>query len=380
MERIGVLGGSFNPVHNEHVNIAVNAVKELGLNKLIVMPTFIPPHKNTVLAPSSDRLNMLNLAFSGLDNIEISDYEIQKGGTSYTYLTLTHLKSTFDKELVFIFGEDLLEGFNSWRHPEKITELASVAVFGRDSYSADFEKHQKDFISKYNKPFIKLNYTGKSLSSTTIRVFASLGLSLDAFVPKEVENYIYQNNLYKKEELSQLIEFVKGILPNKRLIHTASVISCALIKADELKLDKNDVFVAGLLHDVAKYVDYKTVKGFIKPSDMPDPVVHAFLGEYIARNLLGVKNEVVLDAIKYHTSGKPNMSKLGKLIFVADMVEDGRSYDGVETLRKYYETMTLDECFIECLKEEAIHLKNKNQPIYGLTMDAYEYYVTGKGE
>ena len=145
-------------------------------------------------------------------------------------------------------------------------------------------------------------------------------------------------------------------------------------------LDKDDVFLAGLLHDVAKYVDYKTVKGFTKPLDMPEPVVHAFLGEYMARNILGIKNEEVLDAIKYHTSGKPEMSKLAKLIFVADMVEEGRTYDGVEELRRYYETKSLDECFIECLKEETIHLKNKKQPVYHLTLDAYNYYVTGKGE
>ena len=380
MEKIGVLGGSFNPVHNEHVNIAINAIKELGLDKLIIMPTFVPPHKNTVLAPPDHRLNMLKKAFFGIDKVEISDYEIKKGGTSYTYLTLTHLKQTKNCELYFIFGEDLLGGFNTWRHPEEIAKLANIAVFRRENYSEDFDKIQQDFIKAYGKPFIKLNYLGKSVSSTAIRVFAMLGLPLEKFVNKSVEEYIYQNDVFKKENLSVYVDFAKGLLPEKRLIHTASVISCALIKAEELGLDKDDVFLAGLLHDVAKYVDYKTVKGFTKPLDMPEPVVHAFLGEYMARNILGIKNEEVLDAIKYHTSGKPEMSKLAKLIFVADMVEDGRTYDGVEELRRYYETKSLDECFIECLKEETIHLKNKKQPVYQLTLDAFNYYVTGKGE
>ena len=380
MEKIGVLGGSFNPVHNEHVNIAINAIKELGLDKLIIMPTFVPPHKNTVLAPPDHRLNMLKKAFFGIDKVEISDYEIQKGGTSYTYLTLTHLKVTLSCELYFIFGEDLLGGFNTWRHPEEITKLANIAVFRRENYSEDFDKIQQDFIKAYGKPFIKLNYLGKSVSSTAIRVFAMLGLPLEKFVNKSVEEYIYQNKVFQSENLSVYVDFAKGLLPEKRLIHTASVISCALIKAEELGLDKDDVFLAGLLHDVAKYVDYKTVKGFTKPLDMPEPVVHAFLGEYMARNILGIKNEEVLDAIKYHTSGKPEMSKLAKLIFVADMVEEGRTYDGVEELRRYYKTKSLDECFIECLKEETIHLKNKKQPVYQLTLDAFNYYVTGKGE
>ena len=82
MEKIGILGGTFNPVHVEHVSVAKHALKELGLDKLLVMPTFMPPHKNTVPAPSEDRIKMLEIAFSGEDKISVSDFEIQNKGKS----------------------------------------------------------------------------------------------------------------------------------------------------------------------------------------------------------------------------------------------------------------------------------------------------------
>ena len=129
------------------------------------------------------------------------------------------------------------------------------------------------------------------------------------------------------------------------------------------------------LHDCAKYIDYTKVQGFKLPDGVPQPVVHAFLGAFVAENYLGVKDEEILDAIRYHTSGKANMTTLGKLIFVADMVEEGRVYDEVESLRRAYEEKDFEECFKECLKEEVLHLINKKQYIYVETLNAFDYYV-----
>jgi len=104
-------------------------------------------------------------------------------------------------------------------------------------------------------------------------------------------------------------------------------------------------------------------------------VVHSFLGAFIAEKYLGVDDQEILDAIRFHTSGKANMTLLGKLIFVADMVEEGRDYEGVEYLRELYEQEDFEKCFVECLKEEFLHLLNKKQRIYVETINAFEYYV-----
>jgi nicotinate-nucleotide adenylyltransferase len=107
---------------------------------------------------------------------------------------------------------------------------------------------------------------------------------------------------------------------------------------------------------------------------MPAPVIHAFLGAYMAERILGITDKNIINAIKYHTSARPQMTDLEKLIFVADMVEKGRDYQGVEILREYFKG-DLHKCFIECLKEEYIHLKNKGGDIYFETENAYNYYV-----
>ncbi len=164
-------------------------------------------------------------------------------------------------------------------------------------------------------------------------------------------------------------------MPAKRLKHTADVVITALKKARELSLDEQKVRVACTLHDCAKYIDYKTEKDFVLEEGVPEPVVHAFLGAHIAKKYLGIEDKEILDAISYHTSGRENMSLLEKLVFVADMVEEGRTYEGVDKLRDLFESADFEKCFIECLKEEFLHIINKKQYIYAKTIEAFTYYV-----
>jgi predicted HD superfamily hydrolase involved in NAD metabolism len=187
-----------------------------------------------------------------------------------------------------------------------------------------------------------------------------------------IYRYIKENKLYSGGEN---VEFVKKTLPCKRLKHTANVVCSALSKVKALGLDYQKVFDACTLHDCAKYIDVAMVEGFKVDEDLPSPVVHAFLGAFIAENELGIKDSELIDAIRYHTSGKPEMSTLAKLVFVADMVEEDRNYEGVEYLRELFEKDDFEKCFIECLKEEVLHLLNKKQYIYKATLDAYDYYV-----
>ncbi len=377
MKKIGILGGTFNPVHIEHVELVINAKAELCLDQVFVMPTYISPHKTTLPAPAEDRVQMLKLAFKGIDGVTVSEYEIEKRGKSYTYQTVEYFKALYpDAEIYFICGGDMLTDFKNWKYPERILKCARLAVFGREDFFTDYQKESEYFKENFNSDFVKLNYIGKEFSSTRIRVNASLGLPLNGQTPKCVEEYIRTNRLYSGDEYTA---FVKKTLTEKRLVHTASVVNCALQKAKELGLDSQKVYISALLHDCAKYIDYKTVKGFNLDDDVPAPVVHAFLGAFIAERTLKITDQDILNAIRYHTSGRPRMSTLEKLIFTADMVEEGRTYQGVEKLRELYKS-NFEKGFIECLKEEVLHLTNKGQNIYRLTLDAYDYYVKDKGE
>ena len=370
--KVGIFGGSFDPVHNEHIAIAESAVKELGLDKLFIMPTFSAPHKSQNQTPAIDRLNMLKLAFSGKEKIEVSDYEINNGGKSYSYITAEHFSKLYDR-VYMIIGGDMLKDFKTWRYPEKIVNAVDIAVFNREDFTVDYQKEREYFIQNYKKDFYKLSYNGKNQSSTKIRVYSSLDLDISCMTAKLVAEYIKEKGLYRGGKIE---EGVISSLPIKRRTHTANVVITALKKVKELNLDSNKVRVATLLHDIAKYRDYKDYPKFTLPNGVPEPVIHAFLGGYIAKTEFGVDNEIE-DAISYHTSGKANMSTLGKLVFVADMIEEGRDYEGVNKLRELYEK-DFNECFIECLKEEMVHLTNKKTLIYEETVNAYNYYVNRK--
>lgn len=371
MERIGIFGGTFDPVHNEHIRLARLAAKELKLDKLIIVPTYAPPHKNAPHASSEDRLRMLNVAFADDDGVEVSDFEIVEGGKSYTYLTVTRFKEIYpDAELFFLVGGDMINDFFTWRNPDVILSYCTLAAFKRDGVTNSGDLHRR-FIEKFGKDFIELSQSGADNSSTKIRVYSALGLDITEMTDKRVADYIRSVGLYKGDVYA---DFVQSVLPHKRLVHTANVVVCALKKVKELKLDERQVYTAAILHDCAKYADPEATEGFVLPSNVPRPVVHAFLGAYVAEKFLGVKNTEVIDAIRYHTSGKAEMTLLGKLIFVADMIEEGRSYEGVDKLRALYEG-DFERCFKECLKEEYLHLQNKGGDIYVETENAYSYYI-----
>ena len=375
MQRIGIFGGTFDPVHVEHVQVVKCAIEELQLDKLLVMPTYLPPHKSLAPSLAQDRVNMLKLALDGIDKVEISTFEIDKKGKSYTYQTVEYFKSKFDCELFFIVGADMLIDFKTWRYPERIMSACTLATFGREDFSPDYKAEEEYFTKTFSKSFIRLNYVGTSSSSTKIRVYNWFNLSLKGLTDDKVIQYIRDKGLYKGDVYC---DFVASALPEKRLIHTANVVICALSKVKSLNLDFEKVKTSATLHDVAKYLDYTKIAGFNVDADVPQPVVHAFLGAYIANKMLGITDEEVLDAIKYHTSGKANMSTLGKLVFVADMVEENRVYQGVEYLRDLFYGDDFEKCFKECLREEFIHLKNKTQDIYKKTLEAVEYYIDDK--
>lgn len=372
MKKIGILGGTFDPVHIEHIRLAKSAVEELGLDELLVMPTFIPPHKTRLPALAEDRLKMLELAFSGQEKIKVSDYEIKKQGKSFTYQTVEHFKEQTGAEIFFIVGGDMLTDFKTWKNPERILNACTLAVFGREDFQPDYQKETEYFDKTFSKRFVRLNYVGKIASSTKIRVYSWFNLSLEGLTNQRVIDYVNKKGLYKGDKYT---EYIAKNLPLKRVVHTAEVVITALKKVKALGLDYDKVKISATLHDCAKYLDYRTVSGFTLPEGVPKPVEHAFLGAYIAEKELGVKDQEILDAIRYHTSGKSDMSLLGKLIFVADMVEDGRNYEGVDKLRQLFNEAEFEECFIECLKEEFVHLMNKKQYIYQETLNAFAFYT-----
>lgn len=197
MSKIGILGGTFNPIHLAHLYIAYEAKSQLNLDKIIFMPAGSPPHKkDKEVLEASLRYNMVCEAIKNYEDFEISDYEIHKAGYSYTYETLEKFKSE-NNELYFITGADCLMDIEKWKKPEEIFKLSKLVVFNRPGYSKKNLIIQKDKIEmKFNTSIKFLDIIDLEISSSMIRERIEEGKRVDFFLSKEVLDYIKENNIY----------------------------------------------------------------------------------------------------------------------------------------------------------------------------------------
>ncbi len=172
MKRIGVFGGTFNPPHVAHHRLALEAVRQCALDEVIIMPTFLPPHKQSeMLLPGEARMDLCRLTFT--ENIfSFSDYELNKGGKSYTVETLRHLKTHYlDDRLFLIVGSDMLLSFDRWYCWQEILSLCTLIVLSRES-SVSVEAltaFAKERLRLSDGDFYVLQSLPQELSSTLIR-------------------------------------------------------------------------------------------------------------------------------------------------------------------------------------------------------------------
>lgn len=199
--KTGVFGGTFNPVHKGHIMLAEYCMDSVGLDRIIMIPTAVPPHKiSNNLASKNDRLNMCKLACRGKENFFVSDIEIKRQGKSYTYETLTQLKEIYpDDHLYTIMGADMFLTLNRWKNPEIIFEKSSIITIPRD------EENKLELENFYNKVLKAMGASSvilpnpvMSVSSTFIRENLDNFNLISDMLDKGVYDYIIKNNLYRK--------------------------------------------------------------------------------------------------------------------------------------------------------------------------------------
>lgn len=201
MKKVGIMGGTFNPIHNGHLFLAEHAYEQAGLDFVLFMPTMNPPHKTNIKVESAEhRTNMVRLAIRDNQHFHLSDVELQRPGMTYTSDTLEVLKEMEpDTEYYYIVGGDSLMMMDEWMKPQTVFDLSTVVAGAREQYQAnDIEKQAKHLEDTYNGKVLLLDMPVMEISSENIRERVFNNKFIQYYVPDEVMTYIYNNKLYQQ--------------------------------------------------------------------------------------------------------------------------------------------------------------------------------------
>lgn len=195
---IGIFGGTFNPVHKGHVSALKKILSAVSLDRVLVLPDRIPPHKSAEgLVSGSDRLEMCRIAFSDVENTEVSDWELKNEGKSYSVITLRHFHEVFPEDkLYFIMGSDMIASFESWYRYEEILTLCSLICVSRSQEDTDRLEGYADKLRSKGGEVIIVPVEPFEISSSQIRDMLKKNLDCTCYLDENVVQYIMAKNLY----------------------------------------------------------------------------------------------------------------------------------------------------------------------------------------
>lgn len=193
------MGGTFDPVHKGHIQVAKCAKEQYKLDEIWFMPSKIPPHKREQkISSEEDRMHMVCLAIEGIPGFVSSDFELCRSEVTYTAHTMRLLKEEYpDIVFYFIMGGDSFFQFEHWYHPEEIVKYTKILATGRDGVSKEaMIQRKKELTKKYQGEFYLIDMEDFPVSSSSIRKRVNKGESVDSLIPAKVADYIKKHNLY----------------------------------------------------------------------------------------------------------------------------------------------------------------------------------------
>lgn len=384
--RIALFGGTFDPIHNGHIVLARELARRLDLDRVVLMPTFVPPHKiKTEMAPAVDRLEMCRLACAPYPELTVSEWEINQRGASFTVLTLEAMHQKFPNAELFLFvGADMFLTLGSWHRFLDIAKLATLCAVPRDdvpaaalrSYAAELEQQgARCIIEEMETPRI---------SSTNVRERARDGRPIDDLVPPTVAAYIAERQLYAAEHdyrdpEEQYREILRGRLTPKRYRHSLAVAEQAEHLARRYGANPDKARTAGLLHDILKDTDGDSQLQIFKDFDILLDTVekqapklwHAHAGAVFLQHILGIDDPEILLPIRYHTTARGGMSVAEKVLYLADFTSADRDYPDVDVLRALVE-QDLDAAMLYAVEYTIEDLREQGRPIHPDTLACYK--------
>lgn len=383
--KIGIMGGTFDPIHNGHVMLGEYAKNLFVLDEIWFMPNGNPPHKmnEKIESQTKHRVEMVRRAIEDKVGFVLQLYEVERKEVNYSYLTMEHFRKVYPEyEFYFIIGADSLFALEKWVHPEKLVKTCVILAAYRDDKNTDEMMTQISYLNqKYGADIRLLKTPSIDISSTEIRQRLKDGLSVRDMVPESVCQYIQEHHLFV-DDLDELKEKVRKSQKESRFAHTLGVVETAIQLAKQYQVDVKKAEIAALLHDCAKglggHEQLQLCKKYgliITEAEERNPfLLHAKLGAYLAKADYGIDDEEILDAIRWHTTGRPEMTQLDKIIYIADYIEPNRNQAPNLDEIRHLATLSLDECLYAILKATLAYLETKKDVIDPMTEQTYLYY------
>ena len=306
MNKVGLLGGSFDPIHLGHIGIAMEAIRQLNLEEVWLVLAVDPNLKDDLQADFLSRSDMVELAIEQYPKLKLCTVEKNLSVPSYSINTVIRLKEMYpDNSFTFLIGSDQANQLDNWHRIDELREMVEFKVISRNGQEGD----------------VKIENDAYPQSSTAVR-----NGRVEYLDPK-VWQYIVKHELY----LEKMVEYK---LSAYRYEHTRGVIETALTLAKAHGLDRHKTYLAALFHDIAKELTEEEMKAYLTEKERQEPIGiwHAFVGAKLVRDNYQIKDEDIYEAIYCHTKGESE-EPLALAVFCADKVEPGRKYDKDELFR-----------------------------------------------
>lgn len=389
--RIAVYGGSFNPPHNGHARAAQSALRQLNPDLLLLVPDCLPPHKTLEgdSPAAEERLEMARLmAWESFPEAQVSDIEVRRGAVSYTADTLEELTALYPgARLYLLIGGDMFLSLERWHAFRRILELCTLAPFARRAgEEAELAVHALRLKERYGAQVEIVAHEPLDLSSTQVRDALRRGTGRE-LLAAGVYGYIIAKRFYGAvPDLGWLREQAYARLDPGRVAHVRGTEEQAVKLAGRWGVPEHPAAEAAILHDITKRLSTEEQLilceryGIINESgEISNPkLLHAKTGAALSRELFGVSDEV-FDAIRWHTTGRADMSPLEKIIYMADYIEPTRDFEGLEELRRLAYA-DLDEAMILALGMTLREVRDKGAVPHKDTKEALDYLLHARKE
>lgn len=342
-----LFGGTFDPPHNGHVALLRHAIEAVQPDKIIVMPAGTPPHKAASQTPGEWRYEMCRCFLSVDPRVQLSRFELQRQGKSYTLLTVEHLAEKYPGAKIYLaIGSDMLLTFTEWHDYRTLLSKVILVAQSRDAEETAQMLPAIEALRKENAEILFMDVQVLKLSSTALRQAAEEGEDISAFIPPEVTQVLHRHPIYRKGipamiDADYCRSLAQKTLSERRYTHTCNVAQLAAALAKQYGADPQKAEIAGYLHDICKEMPKAQMLQMLHENAIitdnadqkPVGVWHAAAAMIYSKDTLHIEDEEILNAIRYHTSARAGMTKLDKIIYMADMCSAERDYKEVGELR-----------------------------------------------